>query len=213
MTIAKEIVRKKLKSVPTKATASLPIVDELENLDFASDILGLDLYQEEDVKMTKECFGDTERYCRLEKLNSTHYGIINSPVGWLNCDIIQQVHVCLKNCNPAIEGLQRPILGPIRNFEIVTGEFVQILHTDSNHWVCTSNIGCLPGVVNFYDSLYHNIISNEVEEQVKCLVGADVFVGINVVPVQQQRNGFDCGVFAAAFATCLAHYTAPETVE
>ena len=47
-----------------------------------------DLYQEEDVKMTKECVGDTERYCRSEKLNSTHYEIINSPVGWLNCDII-----------------------------------------------------------------------------------------------------------------------------
>ena len=70
----------------------------------------------------------------------------------------------------------------------------------------------MTGIVNLYDSLFHNIVSNEVEEQLKCLVGADVFVGINVVPVQQQRNGFDCGVFAAAFATCLVHYTAPETV-
>ena len=58
--------------------------------------------------------------------------------------------------------------------------------------------------MNLYDSLYHGIIYSEVEDQVINLVGQANFTGIQVVPVRQQQNGSDCGVFAAAFATCLA---------
>ena len=71
-----------------------------------------------------------------------------------------------------MEGFQWPTLGRCRNFNIVSGEFIQILHTDNSHWVCVSSIGCLPGIVNLYDSLYHNIIE-EVEEQVVDLVGEE----------------------------------------
>ena len=71
---------------------------------------------------------------------------------------------------------------------------MQILHTGNHHWVCTSSVGCFPSIVNLYDSLFHDIIVDEVEEQVTNLM-ADKFVGINIVPVQQQRNGSDCGVF------------------
>ena len=111
-----------------------------------------------------------------------------------------------------MEGFQRPTLGRCRNFNIVSGEFIQILHTDNSHWVCVSLIGCLPGIVNLYDSLYHNIIG-EVEAQVVGLVGEERLKGIAVVPVQQQPNGNDCGVFASAFATCLVHYQTPETLQ
>ena len=66
-------------------------------------------------------------------------------------------------------------------------------------------------------TVYHNIILNEVQEQVLNLVGLSNFTGIQVVPVQQQSNGSDCGVFAAAFAaafaTCLANGIHPETVQ
>ena len=105
------------------------------------------------------------------------------------------------------------MLGPVRNFDVVSGEFIQILHTGNYHWVCVSSIGCLPGVVNLYDSLYHNIIEDEIEEQVKSLMGGDCFKDMTVVPVQQQNNESDCGVFAAAFATCLVNYVPPETVQ
>lgn len=98
---------------------------------------------------------------------------------------------------------------PIRNFDIVTSEFVQILHTGHMHWVCISSIGCMPGEVNLYDSLYHDIIEDEVTQQVKCLM-ADSYVGLISVPVQQQLNGSDCGVFAIAFATCLVYGLNPK---
>ena len=54
-----------------------------------------------------------------------------------------------------------------------------------------------------YYSLYHNIILNEAQEQVLIVVGRSEFTGIQVVPVQQQPNDSDRGVFAVAFATNL----------
>ena len=60
-----------------------------------------------------------------------------------------------------------------------------------------------------YDSLYNDFIDDEVEQQVKDLL-PDNFVGIEVVPVQQQMNGSDCGVFAVAFATCLVFELNPS---
>ena len=93
----------------------------------------------------------------------------------------------------------------------VTSEFVQILHTGNQQWVCTSSVGCLPGIVNLYDSLFHDIIANEVEEQLKDLM-ANNFTAINIVPVQQQGNGSNGGVFSIAFATCIVYGRNPSIV-
>ena len=79
--------------------------------------------------------------------------------------------------------------------------------------MCVGSVGCEDGTVNLYDSLYHNIIHREVEDQVRNLVGHANFTGVQVVPVQQQQNGSDCGVFAAAFATCLAYGIPPQAVQ
>ena len=111
--------------------------------------------------------------------------------------------------NPLIEGFQRTTLGPIKNFDIVTGEFVQILNTGNYHWVCVSSIGCQRGMVNLYDSLYHDVIEMEVTDQVQSLM-ADSFIGITNKPVQQQKNGSDCGIFAIAFATSLVYGSNPQ---
>ena len=62
------------------------------------------------------------------------------------------------------------------------GEFIQILHTGNYHWVCVSSIGCLSGIVNLYDSLYHNIIEEEVKAQDVDLVGEEYLKSITVVP-------------------------------
>ena len=90
---------------------------------------------------------------------------------------------------------------------------MQILHTGRYHWVCISSVGCSNGIVNLYDSLYLNVISKEVEERDINLVGTDSFSGLNVVPIQQQRNESDCGVFSAAFATALVHGVSPNLLE
>lgn len=83
-----------------------------------------------------------------------------------------------------MQGLQDPLLGPVRQFRRVSNPFVQILHTGNYHWVCISSVGCSDGTVSLYDSLYHSVISKEVEEQAINLVGTDSFLGLNVVPIQ-----------------------------
>ncbi len=135
------------------------------------------------------------------------------PDGWLDCDIIHRIQVNLRNLNPHVEGFQRPTLGPSRNFDVDSGKFVQILHTGNSHWVCVSSVGCEPGIVNLYDSLYNNVVAGEIESQVINLMGPNVYSGMQVIPVQQQQNGSDCGIFAAAFATSILHHIPPETVQ
>lgn len=158
---------------------------------------------EDEVEFVKETDGHTDKTSLLANLTSSDFDLINDPNGWLDCSIIQQAQVLLQQHNPLIGGLQRPTLGPIRNFDIVSGEFIQIIHTGSDHWICISSKGCSPGFVHLFDSLYNDVIQREVEEQTKDMLGGK-HVDLVYVPVQQQTNGSDCGVFAVAFATCLA---------
>ena len=117
-------------------------------------------------------------------LNNCHFKRILSPTGWLDDDIILEVHINLKKIDPTMQGLRDPILGPVRQFRRVGNPFVQILYTGNYHWVCISSVGCSDGIVNLYDSLYHNVISKKVEEQAINLVGAGSFLSLNVVPIQ-----------------------------
>ena len=99
----------------------------------------------------------------------------------------------------------------MRNFTIVSSEFVQILHTGRDHWVCISTIGCSPGIVKLFDSLFHDIVSQEVEDQAQSLL-ADSFKKLVYAPVQQQTNAGDCGLFAIAFAASLVFGYDPQDI-
>ena len=65
--------------------------------------------------------------------------------------------------------------------------------------MCISSVGCPPGTVKLFDSLY----------QVKYLL-ADSFQKLEYAPCQQQTNGRDCGIFAIAFATSLLLGSTPQ---
>ena len=73
----------------------------------------------------------------------------------------------------------------MRHFSVVSGEFVQLLHTGQDHWVCVSSVGCPQGTVKLFDSLYHDIISQEVGDRVKDLL-ADSFQKLEYATCQQQ---------------------------
>ena len=114
---------------------------------------------------------------------------------------------------PDIGGLEDTTLGSYLQFSIQRGRFVQILHTGSLHWVCTSNIGCREGYFTMYDSLYCGNIPSHVVKQICSIVhymGRELC--IRVATVQQQTNGTNCGLFAIANATSLLHGIDPETV-
>ena len=53
---------------------------------------------------------------------------------------------------------------------------------------------------------------SEINNKISNMFG-DVFSGIEVIPLQQQPNGCDCGVFSIAFATCLVFQLKPESVQ
>ena len=156
-----------------------------------------------DDEFVKKTVGSIYKTSVLANLTSTDFNLNNNPNGGLDSSIIQQAQVLSQQHNPLIDGLQRPTLGRVRTFDIASGEFIHTLHTGTNHWLCISSIGCPPGVVHFFDSFCNDVILTEVEEQIQNLRGGKP-VDLVYVPVQQQSNGRDCGVFAIAFATCLA---------
>ncbi|XP_068743620.1 uncharacterized protein [Montipora capricornis] len=59
--------------------------------------------------------------------------------------------------------------------------------------------------------LSNPVPSQEIVDLVKSLLGPS-YKGINQLPVQQQLNTSDCGVFAIAFATCLVYGQNPSQV-
>ena len=198
----------KLTTSTSSATHASPVTPMVTPLTVASDS---NSDSEDEISITKETRGTVDKFSALANLGDSDYDIINDSSGWLTCDIVQAVQVLLQEENPLLEGLQRPTLGRVQNFDVVSGEFIQILHTGSDHWVCISSIGCLPGKVHLYDSLFHDVISQEIEEQTNDLLGGNL-VELQFVPVQQQTNNSDCGVFAIAFAVSLALGTNPKHV-
>ena len=67
--------------------------------------------------------------------------------------IIHEAHILLNRISAGIQGFQRPTLGSVRQLDIMTGPFIQIVHINNNHWVCFSSINSPPGYVDIYDSL------------------------------------------------------------
>lgn len=114
---------------------------------------------------------------------------------------IGRAQALLKMQYPNIQGLQSTTLGIVGQFDVVHGEFVQILHTGSYHWVCVSNIGLQkPNVVNIYDSKYTGVKMFTKKQIASLLYTASDEITVQVQPVTQQSNGVDCGVYSIAFA-------------
>lgn len=86
------------------------------------------------ISITKKTRGILDKFSALATLDDSDYDITDSS-GWLTCDIVQAVQVLLQEVNPLPEDLQRPTLGSAQNFDLVSGEFIQILHPGSDHWI------------------------------------------------------------------------------
>ena len=91
---------------------------------------------DDDVIITGISTSLTKKSASLAKLNEQHYKLILSPHGWLDCNIIHAVHVCLRKINPGVEGLHRPTLGPCGNFNQVSGNLFRF-------YTLEKNIGCV----------------------------------------------------------------------
>ena len=131
---------------------------------------------------------------------------------WLTDHIIGAAHSLLRSQFPYAKGLENTTLGPIYNFSVQKGEFAQILHTGSHHWILVSNIGCSnQSEVKLHDSLFRGRIPIFVKKQIVSLLHEESRSFKIIVPgVQRQNNYDDCGVFAIAFLVSLLHGLNPS---
>nr|XP_047131872.1 uncharacterized protein LOC124810909 isoform X1 [Hydra vulgaris] len=99
-------------------------------------------------------------------------------------------------------GLQDPIKGKVLSFEILQSiPFVQILHDGNLHWVCVTTYNCKPGEIFLFDSLFHGSVSFDTKRQICSILHCDLkYIVIKVLPIQQQTNGVDCGMYAITWA-------------
>ena len=134
---------------------------------------------------------------------------------WLTDVQIGKAQNLLKQQFPNVQGLQPTTLGPHQQFDIMRGEFVQILHTGAKHWICISNIYCnKENTIKIYDSMYLEINTFTKKQIAGILhIESSDAIEIMVEPVTQQVNGFDCGVFAIAFAAALCYGQDPSKVD
>lgn len=108
---------------------------------------------------------------------------------------------------PLINGLEDTEFGLHNKFKIQSGEFIQILYSQS-HWVVASSID-ESNTIYLYDSMAIN--SSKVTLRQKklfrqiCLLRATQYATLRIVApgIQQQPNGIDCGVYAIANAVEL----------
>ena len=84
---------------------------------------------------------------------------------------------------------------------------LQIIHSRNNHWIVCSTINSLPWQVDIYDTLFKSLDHNTTTV-VHNLFGDELEA--NMVPIQKQVGGLDCGPFAIAIATSLAFDVPPQ---
>ena len=110
---------------------------------------------------------------------------------------------------PSISGLQDTATGATQTFNVVSGDFIRILHEGNLHWVCTSNISFDSSTdvsdINVFDSYNHGYIAKVTKRQMATFMSVELpEKNTYIKSLQQQPNGVDYGVFAIAFATALA---------
>ena len=88
-----------------------------------------------------------------------------------------------------------------------TTPFVQVLHDGSLHWIAISTYNCKEGEIFLMDSMFRGRVAHQTKRQICSILNSDNKESkIVALPVQQQSNALDCGVFALAFI----HYILSE---
>ena len=137
----------------------------------------------------------------VNDLKAEDKGILESG-GWLNDRHIRSAQNLLKKQYPLINGLQNPVLGSRLMFSVMPSDGIQIIN-HLNHWTCISTIGCQPGHVDVYDSLYSTLSPSAVQQVCNLLHTKEAKLTVTMRDVQIQSGASDCGLFSIAFAVCL----------
>ena len=82
---------------------------------------------------------------------------------WLSDLHIDAAQKLLKKQYSHADGLQNPVLGSRLMFSVMSSEGIQIIN-NQKYWMCVSTIGCQPGHVNVYDSLYSTLSPSAIRQ-------------------------------------------------
>ena len=138
--------------------------------------------------------------------------ILLSSDEWLNDNIVNASQFMLKQQHPVVGGLQSTTLAKSFAMEPQTGEFVQILNINDNHWIAVSTIGCQPSTINVYDSLHGYLPKHEQKVVADIMMSPYPTIQVNYIGMQWQSGISDCGLFALAFTTALCSGQDPATL-
>ena len=115
----------------------------------------------------------------------------------------------LKRQFPEIAGLRSTLL---QTKEQPKGESdtnkLQIVHSRGDHWIVASTI--LATKVNVYDSVYRTVDRNT-SKIIKNLFPSSA--STELVRINRQTGGQDCGVFAIALSTAIPNGEDPSSIK
>ena len=114
----------------------------------------------------------------------------------------------LKSQFPGVNGLQSTLLQYKPKASVPPKDQLQVIHSRGDHWIIASTVGCTSGEVLVCDSLYGTLDTATLD------VIANLFHSsiVKMLECQKQKGGTDCGLFAIAYATAIAHGVDPTNM-
>ena len=125
----------------------------------------------------------------------------------LNDLVIDFAQQLLKSQNLGIYGMQCTLLQSKKLAH--PKNQLQILHVRGDHWIVASTLLATDGLIYIYDTIYQDI-NKETVSVLENLFGLTAYVMINI---PKQSGSKDCGVYAIAIITALAHGENPATIK
>ena len=89
--------------------------------------------------------------------------------GWLSDRLVNAGQRLIQQAHSCVSGMQNVALGHTLAFDVMRGEFVQVLHTGKGHWVAISTIGCQAAEVDIFDSMCP-VLTGALQRQIAALL-------------------------------------------
>lgn len=121
---------------------------------------------------------------------------------------IEAASALLKQQFPKCSGLQSTLYLSNGRIEPQQPGTIQIhFESERQHWIVSTYAG---NTVRYFDSLYNGSIQPSIAHQIQQLYGGlSKVVTVQVMRVHYQHGATDCGLYAIAYATHLAHGLEP----
>ena len=134
--------------------------------------------------------------------------ILLSPSQWLN-DVIMDASQRLICHTLGSEQNYQSVLNSQKNFTPVEKEHVQLLHDGGNHWLLTFCSGERVQVCDSLRSRLSPVAKRSMKDLYKTVIKENGKLNVTFLPVQKQADGYNCGLFAVAYAADVLAGTSP----